>query len=97
MNWYKVWMVFPGTDGDAENGPCEPQWWTEMVQAEDEHTAIAAANAKARADWGASDDECPCGRELGMECAVCTGAQAVTDEEYDAWVKAMEDSESIPF
>lgn len=24
MKWYKVWLVVPGTDGDAENGPCEP-------------------------------------------------------------------------
>lgn len=49
MNWYKVWMAVPGTDGDAENGPCEPQWWNDMVQAEDEPTAVAAANARARA------------------------------------------------
>ena len=97
MSWYQVFIVLPGTDGDAENGFCEPQWWNEIVQAEDEHTAIAAANAKARADWGTSDGECPCGKDLGVECPVCTGAQAVTDEEYDAWVKAMEDSESIPF
>ena len=97
MSWYQVLIVLPGTDGDAENGFCEPQWWNEMVQAQNESAAIAAANAKARADWGASDGECPCGRELGTECAVCTGAQAVTDEEYNAWVKAMEDSDLIPF
>ena len=50
MSWYKVWMVVPGTDGDAENGPCEPQWWNDMVQAEDEPSAIATANAKAKTD-----------------------------------------------
>ena len=97
MSWYKVWMVVPGTDGDAENGPCEPQWWNDMVQTEDEPTAIATANAKARADWETSDGEYPCGRELGMECPVCTGAQAITDEEYAAWVKQMEDFEPPPF
>ena len=97
MSWYQVLIVLPGTDGDAENGFCEPQWWSEMVQEENEPAAIAAANAKARGDWGASDSESPCGKALGVGCPVCTGAQAVTDEEYDAWVKAMEDSESIPF
>ena len=33
IRWYKVWMVVPGTDGDAENGPCEPMWWNDMEQA----------------------------------------------------------------
>ena len=97
MSWYKVWMVVPGTDGDAENGPCEPQWWNDMVQVEDEPAAIAAANAKARADWETSDGEYPSGRELGEECPVCTGAQAVTDEEHAAWVKQMEDFAPPPF
>ena len=68
-----------------------------MVQAEDEPTAVAAANAKARADWETSDGEYPSSRELGEECPVCTGAQAVTDEEHSAWVKQMEDSEPLPF
>ena len=67
-----------------------------MVQAEDEPTAIATANAKARTDWETSDGEYPCGRELGAECPVCTGAQAVTDEEYATWVKQMEDFEPLP-
>ena len=51
-----------------------------MVQAEDEPTAVAAANAKARADWETSDGEYPSGRELGEECPVCTGAQVVSSE-----------------
>ena len=97
MNWYKVWMVVPGTDGDAENGPCELQWWNDMVQADDEPSAVATANAKARVDWGTTDGEYPCGRELGEECPVCTGVQMVTDEEYAAWVKQMEDFEPLPF
>ena len=97
MSWYQVLIVLPKTDGDAENGFCEPQWWNEMVQAENELAAIAAANAKARADWETSDGGCPCGRELGMGCPVCTSAQAVTDEEYNAWAKAMENSDLIPF
>ena len=97
MSWYQVLIVLPKTDGDAENGFCEPQWWNEMVQAQNESAAIAAANAKARADWETSDGECPCGRELGMGCPVCTSAQAVTDEEYNAWAKAMENSDLIPF
>ena len=97
MSWYKVWMVVPGTDGDEENGPCEPQWWNDMVQAEDEPAAVAAANTKARAEWETPDGECPCGRDLGIECPVCTGAETVTDEEHAAWVKAMENSEPLPF
>ena len=48
MRWYKVWMVVPGTDGDAENGPCEPMWWNDMEKAPDEETAICQANDKAR-------------------------------------------------
>ena len=42
MRWYKVWLVVPGTDGDAENGPCEPLWWNDMEQAPDEETAVRA-------------------------------------------------------
>ncbi len=48
MKWYKVWLVVPGTDGDAENGPCEPEWWNGMEQAPDGETAVRQANEKAR-------------------------------------------------
>ena len=34
--WYEVCLVVPGTDGDAESGPCEPVWWKDMVQASSE-------------------------------------------------------------
>lgn len=71
--------------------------WYKVWMAEDEPTAIATANAKARADWEDSDGECPCGKELGIECPVCTGAQVVTNEEHAAWVKQMEDLEPLPF
>ena len=51
MRWYKVWMVVPGTDGDAENGPCGPLWWNDMEQAPDEETAVRQADEKARRQW----------------------------------------------
>ena len=51
MKWYKVWLVVPGTDGDAENGPCEPEWWNDMEQAPDGETAVRQANEKARRQW----------------------------------------------
>ena len=97
MAWYKVWLVVPGTDGDAENGPCEPQWWNDYVQADSEENAVAQANAKARADWETPGEEFPSEKEMGCECPVCTGAQEATDEEHDAWVKEMESFEPLPF
>ena len=102
MGWYKVWMAVPGTDGDAENGPCEPTWWNDMEQAEDEGTAIRQANEKARRSWEEPNYyepgvTAPSDREMGQECPVCTGAAAVTDEEYAAWKREMEETEEIPF
>ena len=61
------------------------------VKAPDEETAVQQANEKARADWEDSDGECPSGRDLGMECPVCTGAAAVTEEEYTAWKKELDE------
>ena len=102
MRWYKVWLVVPGTDGDAENGPCEPQWWNDMEQAPDEETAIRQANEKARREWEEPNwyepgVKAPSAKEMGQECPVCTGAAAVTDEEYAAWKREMEEMEAIPF
>ena len=102
MGWYKVWMVVPGTDGDAENGPCEPVWWNDMEQASDKETAIRQANEKAHRQWEEPNFyepgvEAPSDRELGQECPVCTGAAEVTDEEYAEWKREMEESAEIPF
>ena len=102
MGWYKVWMAVPGTDGDAENGPSEPTWWNDMEQAEDEGAAIRQANEKARRSWEEPNYyepgvTAPSDREMGQECPVCTGAAAVTDEEYAAWKLEMEETEAIPF
>lgn len=70
MKWYKVWLVVPGTDGDAENGPCEPEWWNDMEQAPDEETAVRQANEKARRQWEEPNQyepgvEAPSDREMG--------------------------------
>ncbi len=97
MSWYKVLMIVPGTDGDAENGPCEPQWWEEMEQAPDEETAVRQANAKARAQWENSDEAFPSGKDMGVKCPVCTGAKAVTDEEHDAWENALDEQNPFSF
>ena len=94
MRWYKVWLVVPGTDGDAENGPCEPLWWTDMEQAPDAETAVQQANDKARRQWEEPEVEAPSGREMGQECPVCTVATAVTEEEYTAWKKELD---AVPF
>lgn len=102
MGWYKVWMVVPGTDGDAESGPCEPMWWNDMEQAPDEETAICQANEKARKQW--HEPNCyepgvgaPSDKDMGQECPVCTSAAAVTDEEYAAWKKELDEAEALPF
>ncbi len=102
MSWYKVWMVVPGTDGDAENGPCEPLWWNDMELASDEETAIRQANDEARRQWEEPnyyepDVEAPSDKDIGQECPVCTGAAAVTYEEYTAWKKKMDESDEFPF
>ena len=85
--WYKVWLVVPGTDGDAENGPCEPLWWTDMEQAPDEETAVQQANNKARRQW----EETPSDWNTGQKCPVCTGATAITEEEYTAWKREQDE------
>ena len=102
MGWYKVWIVVPGTDGDAESGPCEPTWWNDMEQAPDKETAIRQADEKARKQWEEPnyyepDVEGPSDKEMGQECPVCTGAEAVTDEEYEAWKKEQEEMDYLPF
>lgn len=102
MKWYKVWIVVPGTDGDAESGPCEPIWRYDMEQASNKETAIRQANEKARRQWEEPNHyepevERPSVREMGQECPVCTGAKAVTDEEYAAWKKEQEEIEALPF
>lgn len=104
MAWYKVWLVVPGTDGDAENGPCEPLWWNDMVEADSETAAIQKANAGAREAWEAPNwyepgVEAPSDKEMGAECPVCTGAELVTDAEHEAWLKeqAQLEAEMPPF
>ena len=95
-------LVVPGTDGDAESGPREPMWWNDMEQAPDRATAIRQANAKARRQsipyiYYAPGVEAPSGKEMGLECPVCTGAVKVTEEEYRAWKKELEEFTELPF
>ena len=102
MGWYKVWIVVPGTDGDAENGPCEPTWWNDMEQAPDKETAIRQAGEKARKQWEEPnyyepDVEGPSDKDMGRGCPVFNWAEAVTDEEYAAWKKEQEEMEALPF
>lgn len=97
MNWYKVWIVVPGTDGDAENGPCEPTWWNDFIKASSESEAIRAANVKCKADFEKVDEFGFCERDMGGYCPVCTGAKEATDEEYEVWKKEMEEFPELPF
>ena len=102
MRCYKVWLVVPGTDGDAENGPCEPVWWNDMEQAPDKETAVRQANAKARRQWEEPNYyepgvEAPSDRDMGQECPVCIGAEEATDAEYAAWKKELEEMDELPF
>lgn len=102
VKWYKVWLVVLGTDGDAENGPCEPMWWNDMEQAPDKEAAVRQADEKARKQWEGPNYygpgvEAPPDREMGQECPVCTGAEAVTDEEYAEWKREMEEPAELPF
>ena len=91
IGWYEVCLVVPGTDGDAENGPCEPAWWKDMVRASNESEAIKIANEKITEDWKSPKvDEAgveigPSDEDLGSECPVCEWARKATDEEYQAW------------
>lgn len=102
MNWYKVRLVVPGTDGDAENGPCEPLWWDDMEQAASEEAAVRQADEKARRQWEEPNEyepgvEGPSEKDMGQQCPVCTGAEAVTDEAYTAWKKELAEMEGLPF
>lgn len=97
MNWYKVWIVVPGTDGDAENGPCEPTWWNDFVKASSMLEAIKIANAKCKENFEEVDEFGFCEKEMGGYCPVCIGAEEVTEEEYEAWKKKMEDFPEMPF
>lgn len=101
IRWYKVRLEVPGTDGDAENGPCEPMWWDDMEQAHDEEAAVRQANDKARRQWEETNysgpgAEVPSDRDMGQKCPVCTGASPVTDEEYEVWKREV-DAEEEPF
>lgn len=90
-SWYEVCLVVPGTDGDAENGPCEPVWYKDMVKATSEAEAIKIANEKEERDWqepmvGENGVEVgPSAKEMGSECLVCKWAKKSTEEEYQAW------------
>lgn len=102
MRWYKVWLVVPGTDGDAENGPCEPVWWNDMEQAPDKETAVRQADAKARRQWEEPNYyepgvEAPSDRDMGQECPVCTGAEEATDAEYAEWKNELEEMDELLF
>lgn len=102
LSWYRVRLVVPGTDGDAENGPCEPQGWEDYVQAPDEKTAIELANKQAREDWEAPnyyapEVEAPSDKEMGQACPVCEWAETATEEEYKAWKEEMDSYPESPF
>lgn len=102
MSWYKVWMVVPGTDGDAESDSCNPVWWNDMVEAETEEGAIALANADARREWEEPNEyepgiPAPSDKEMGALCPVCTGAEKVTDAEHEAWVTEIAELAEIEF
>ena len=68
----------------------------------DEETAVRQANEKARREWEEPNwyepgVKAPSAKEMGLECPVCTGAEAVTDEEYAAWKKELEEMDGLPF
>ena len=71
MNWYKVWIVVPGTDGDAENGPCEPTWWNDFVKASSMPEAIKIANAKCKENFEEVNEFGFCEKEMGGYYPVC--------------------------
>ena len=97
MNWYKVWIVVPGTDGDAENGPCEPTWWNEFIKAASTQEAIEKADVKCKEDWESDNEYGFSEKDAGVACPVCTGAEVSSQEEYDVWHKEMDEFPEPPF
>lgn len=95
--WYKVCIVEPGTDGDPENGMCEPDCWYDMVLAANEEEAVRIGNIKAKEWWETEDCNFPSPKEMGAYLPVCSGAERVTAEEYEAWKEEMESFPEPPF
>lgn len=90
MEWYQVWIVVPGTDGDIENGPHEPIGWQDYVEANSEADAIEKAGVFVQTDWEMEDPYGYSEKASGVQCPICTRAIRVTEEEYKAWKMAME-------
>ena len=97
LEWYKVWIVVPGTDGDAENGPCEPTWWNDFIQASSEADAIEKSNTKEKVSWEEPDPFGFSEKEAGGQCPVCTEVKRATEEEYKAWKAEMDAFPEPPF
>lgn len=70
MSWYKVTMLIPGTDGDGENGMCEPDTYIEMVYAHNEEIAKALANAEV---------------DIPFDAPVAVNAEKASEKEYADW------------
>ncbi len=85
LNWYLVNFVVPGTDGDAENGPCEPDGWEDMILAPDEQMAIYLANEQAVREYMANPFGCA--EAMDSQCPVCVSAKMVTETERQLWLQ----------
>lgn len=77
MSWYKVTMLVPGTDGDAENGMCEPDTYIDMVYAHSEEAAKGLANAEAE--------------DIPFDRPVAIHSEKATVEEYAEWKKGQDE------
>ena len=83
MKWVVI-MVENYSDGDIENGLCEPSWFKDLIEANCENEAIKAAEA----EW---NDSCEPNRFS------CSGAEVATKEEIAEYNEMRSMWENPPF
>lgn len=83
MKWVVI-MVENYSDGDIENGFCDPSWFKDLIEANCENEALKAAETK----W---NDSCEPNRFS------CSGAEVATKEEIDEYNEMRNMWENPPF
>ena len=89
LKWLVV-MVESGSDGDVENGPCEPSWFEDIVSTSSSDKAERIANAK----WNEPDEQFP---NMEFPKNVCTSVRLATTSEVANFEKMLSECPDAPF
>ena len=89
LKWLVI-MVESGSDGDAENGPCEPLWFKDIVSASCSAEAERIANKK----WNEPDERFP---DMIFPENVCSSVSLATAADIAEYEKMISECQDIPF